>query len=644
MYCLVSIVKNEEANITRLLDSVVNVVEEYVIVDTGSTDGTVDLIRQHPLRGHVVHHTFVNFQESRNKSLEAARQHSTASYFLFLDADMELVATPDFLAFTGQVGDMIQSHASLSYRNVRVVHRDVPGVQYIGVTHEYLSTPNVPIHHFPENVVCIKDHGDGGCKADKFERDIRLLTTYLQDHPDDARSMFYLAESFHHSDQHREAIEWYQRRICAGGWEQEVWYSQFKILKCYIAMGKLDDAKSCIPPTEKSRAEAMYHLCRALREAGRHHEAFYYCMRAKTIPFPDETTTLFVERHVYSYLLDFEASILWFYISPREKRRGLELTWRVLSNSQVPESTWWCAHDNLMFYLSSMGGQITRTLPLEFEPGWYFTTPTMIGKDVSYRLVNYTIGPDGSYDMPDGIVRTRNWWSGRGVLEHDESQAPVQADINIKGFEDLRVTRDAQGDIYALATSWEYCPRPNSLSQVLLRIDPDSLQTFVVKVLSNGEVVEKNWVWFVYPYYIYHWYPEIEIRSVEDESYRRHVASWPCMRGMRGSSNGCLYKDQWWFITHSVIHGRTPIRHYLHYLVVLDKECQAIQHVSPPFTFDTDADVEFSTLLRVDDEGIVVGYSSRDRNVKWRRLDWQQWVMDSWRKPRRDEQRGVSRV
>ena len=56
----------------------------------------------------------------------------------------------------------------------------------------------------------IVDIGDGGSKADKFERDIKLLTQGIKDEPDNSRYYFYLANSYHDSGKNDEAIEFYK--------------------------------------------------------------------------------------------------------------------------------------------------------------------------------------------------------------------------------------------------------------------------------------------------------------------------------------------------------------------------------------------------------------------------------------------------
>lgn len=82
---LCMIAKNEEQNLRRCLKSVQGVVDEIIVVDTGSTDNTCQVARE---AGAVVR-SFIwndNFSDARNASLEGA----TGEWILFLDADEEL--------------------------------------------------------------------------------------------------------------------------------------------------------------------------------------------------------------------------------------------------------------------------------------------------------------------------------------------------------------------------------------------------------------------------------------------------------------------------------------------------------------------------------------------------------------------------
>ena len=84
------IVKNEAKVVRRCLASVRPLLDYWVVVDTGSTDGTQDIVRQamSGLPGEVVQRPWVDFAHNRSEALSLARQHGT--YSLIIDADDEL--------------------------------------------------------------------------------------------------------------------------------------------------------------------------------------------------------------------------------------------------------------------------------------------------------------------------------------------------------------------------------------------------------------------------------------------------------------------------------------------------------------------------------------------------------------------------
>jgi len=79
---LCMIVKDEEDFLSQCLQSAEGVVDEIVIVDTGSSDATHEIACRHKAR--IVHHQWKeDFSDARNVSLA----HATSEWILFLDAD-----------------------------------------------------------------------------------------------------------------------------------------------------------------------------------------------------------------------------------------------------------------------------------------------------------------------------------------------------------------------------------------------------------------------------------------------------------------------------------------------------------------------------------------------------------------------------
>ena len=142
--CLNMIVRNESKIITRLLTSVLPIIDTYIICDTGSTDDTISIIKtffsEHNIHGEVISEPFKNFGYNRTFALKAARNKAT--YALLLDADMIFKIDPTFNKHN-LVKDaymIIQKGGGLNYYNTRLIRLDIES-KCIGPTHEYYDLP-----------------------------------------------------------------------------------------------------------------------------------------------------------------------------------------------------------------------------------------------------------------------------------------------------------------------------------------------------------------------------------------------------------------------------------------------------------------------------------------------------------------------
>ena len=90
--CLNMIVKNESKVILRALKSVINIIDCFVICDTGSTDNTIDIIKEFfkgsNVSGILKTSSFIDFEQSRNEALGLCSNFG--DYILLMDADMVL--------------------------------------------------------------------------------------------------------------------------------------------------------------------------------------------------------------------------------------------------------------------------------------------------------------------------------------------------------------------------------------------------------------------------------------------------------------------------------------------------------------------------------------------------------------------------
>lgn len=367
--CLVMIVKNESAIIERALDSLRHVVDMASIVDTGSTDNTADLVRAWGEREGIptiVHsEPFVNFGYNRTHSAKAAQKAFPEADFLLLsDADFQWQGELKHRNLLLSDCYLVQQHdGNLSYWNIRLLNAKKPW-QCKGVTHEYWAPDEGAgqVRYDRIHKLEIDDLGDGGCKADKSERDERLLRAGLEDPELEAglreRYAFYLAQTLRDRGRKQEAIAWYEKRLAHGGFAEELYYSKYQIGKLQISLWQdtkdptmLERAKQTLLDASQSRphrAEALYALVRLYRELGENKEALKYALIGSKLDFPSQDT-LFVEPACYDYLFPYELSIVAYY--EHQEELGALMLEKLLARDDLPEHIRECCVANAKFYV-----------------------------------------------------------------------------------------------------------------------------------------------------------------------------------------------------------------------------------------------------------------------------------------------------
>jgi len=249
--CLNMIVKNEGKIITRLLDSVIDFIDSFCIVDTGSSDNTVDIIMDYfnrkQIMGRLGFTEFVNFEKTRNEAIQMA--NGLSDYLLLMDADMVLEHSIDKNKLKKDYYAIFQENNQIRYHNTRIIKNN-GNFYYRGVTHEVvLSNKNVSGDLLDDTIARIIDYEDGGSKDNKLERDKRLLLDNLEDQETQSRYYFYLANTLIALGDKKNAIEYYIKRIKKGGWKQELWCSCYKL--------------GCIYYLEKDFTKAMFYFLEA---------------------------------------------------------------------------------------------------------------------------------------------------------------------------------------------------------------------------------------------------------------------------------------------------------------------------------------------------------------------------------------------
>ena len=672
--CLNMIVKNESKIITRFFDSVLPFIDGYCICDTGSSDDTKDIIRTYfekkELPGKIVEKDFVDFSTNRNFALQACHSMKDMDYILLLDADMKLnIGTMDIQEFKETMDKdayfLFQGNDSFMYKNIRIV-KNSPDYSYWGVTHEYMNMPpTCRQHSIQKNDLFIHDIGDGGAKDDKFTRDIRLLKKGLESDPNNERYLFYLGNSYLDSGQYQGAIDTYKKRIQVGGWKEEIWYCYYSIGRAYKSLyfsNNLFNTNYIFHAVHywmeayefyPERIENLYEIVKLYREQCKYKLAYQFYLMAdyqRTHHYSDDH--LFHEKAIYDYKLDYELSIMAFYVKPTTIDIHKTINQLLSNNSNNDVSIFKNILSNYKFYTHRLSDYDNGEHPQEFiqqlcreymntHAGFSMSTPSMIRLPsgelaINVRFVNYHITPNGEYENKDNIISQNNIYvladDNKTLKNTIEIQHNRELDNLYIGLEDVKLLHYNDKLHYI-------CNRGINANKIQVEkgiIDENGICKSNILKIEKQNSIEKNWVLFHHKsedalHFVYNWYP-LQLGKMIDDSendttrtcntiiYERHNTPLLFSR-VRGSTNGVYVDNELWFLCHIVSYEN--MRFYYHMFVVLDPtDNYRLKRHSMLFTFDK-CPVEYTTGFVYDDrkKQFLIGYSTNDDTTKIMNID-----------------------
>jgi hypothetical protein len=354
------IVKNEAGVIRRCLDSVRPLIHHWVIVDTGSSDGTEAVIREHfaDIPGELHARPWKNFGHNRSEALALARGKS--EYILIIDADEEIVASSDFVMPSGADAYMVRygfAGSPVTWHRATFIKASLPW-RYEGVLHEYLECGR-PLDRQKLEGIRVVSHTDGARNKDpseKYAKDALILEQGLREEPGNLRYVFYLAQSYRDAQNIEKAIETYERRASLGGWDEEVYYSLFQVAA--LKQRAQHDASAVVSAYLRayqfrpSRAEALVELAAYYRGTKEWALGELFARTALTIP--PSSDILFVDTAAYDWRSLDELAIATYYLGKYEESAALNR--RLLSEGKLPAAQRQRIEQNLEFSRKHLGG------------------------------------------------------------------------------------------------------------------------------------------------------------------------------------------------------------------------------------------------------------------------------------------------
>lgn len=343
--CLNMIVKDESRVICRCLDSIVHLIDYWVISDTGSSDGTQQIIRDYfsekNIPGELHEHAWHDFSHNRNLALKVAQQAGKADYLLIIDADDYLEAPSNFL-FDNLKADAYLlniKRGSVNYAFPKLLKASLPWL-WRGVLHEFVECPTAePSALYPGNY-CFYSTSEGsrGTDPEKFKKDIALLKKGLEQEPNNARYMFYLAQSYRDDGDYQQAMKHYQKRAAMGGWDEEVFYSLLEEARCKQKLTHpIPTVLDSYLKAHHYRPTRLESLCDALAFC-RQHQLFHIGYQLGSVVYKIEMPKdiLFVDQSVYQWRFADELSVAAIYAG--YKVQAAAMIKKLLSSKDLPDS------------------------------------------------------------------------------------------------------------------------------------------------------------------------------------------------------------------------------------------------------------------------------------------------------------------
>lgn len=657
---LVMIVKNEAKRIAEVLASYRSHVDAWTILDTGSTDGTQDLIRSElaGIPGKLFEEPFVDFATSRNRALEL---HGTSTVF-------SIMPNGDALQGGAALRSFLEEHRSDragAYR-VRVapghyyhplVMRCGGGWHYKGRTHECAMGPNQG-PQIPG--VAVSRNRDGRTDAEwrqRWERDLVLLDLDREADPSDPRPYFYLGQTHECLGHYEQALRMFEKRASMGGYFDEVYEAKFRVATMKEQLKRpwpeVQQAYLEAHAHDPRRAEPLYAISDYWYDRKVHAISRIFAIAAAETPKP--STDLFLDEEIYTWKAADRASISSYYAGYKADARywaDIALSWSP-HDERLRSNRAFCAPS-----ANELFGATARAIELSPEPGWLASNPSIysdggrtrcVVRTVNYRIVN------GRYvTPPEDVVRDEGRWKGWQVVRTRNFLLDLDADLKttravemldatkgprtaypVHGFEDARLFA-WRGAWWATATVCDFT-EDGDREVALLTIADDGAVVRAEPLRGPWSTsAQKNWMPLVdgdVVRLIFAAAPPtrsgttitptmFELLCGDDPPPTvLHAANASLEHGrLRGGSQGVRVEGGWIVVVHDVAFPPGGGRLYLHRFVRLDDRFQVVS-MTEPFYFER-LGIEFCAGLARVGDALVASYSVNDGSARLGVFDW----------------------
>jgi len=342
------ICKDESHVIGKMLESCKTITDLIVVNDTGSTDGTQDIIRKfgedNNIPTYVFERPFDDFEKSRNHAIQKLKDvvaelgwDANKVHGYWFDCDETLIIEPNFNK-NQFVNDlyMINTYIGQMKYTRNTFFKVSKAFRWYGPVHEFIICDDKNITSgLAEGIkVDVKMTGNSwkGNISAKYKSHAFVLEKYIDENRQDPRWIFYTAQSYHDSassddnkeeneEMLRRSMKYYKERISRlDGYAEEIYYSQYRVGTImrvleepwHLTHQELLKAYSMDPV----RAESIKTIIDYYMQVGEWNMAYIYTKFAKETfhgknPYPNRL--LFVDEALYVWKLAEAHAAACFY-------------------------------------------------------------------------------------------------------------------------------------------------------------------------------------------------------------------------------------------------------------------------------------------------------------------------------------------
>jgi predicted O-methyltransferase YrrM len=419
-------VKNAGPLFEKVLTENLPIIDRWTILDTGSTDETIDIINRVLVgkkKGKLYQEPFINFRDSRNRCFELAGK-SCKHHVMFDDTYAIRGDLRSFLTlirgdqFANSYSLLILSDDSEYYSN-RVL-KVKSNLKYVYTIHEVIQKDNNVTVVIPKDQAWIYDH-----RADYMEKrtmdrkqyDLKLLFDMIEEDPTNPRHLYYVAQTYNCINDFSNAAVWFEKRATSklDGHIQEAVDAYFELARIYnFKMNKpwalCEETYMKSYELDPTRPDPLYFVGIHYQMEGNMEKAYEYFKKAFALGYPIHAQFSLKPTLSYHFLPKFLAPLAY---QNGDFELGLQACERFLSKAKPTDDSYKVMSDWYMIFKNLVAMPVNSATPNRgFKPRFVFVADGNWNKWTGKDILTKGLGGSETY-----IVELARYIQAEGTFD-----------------------------------------------------------------------------------------------------------------------------------------------------------------------------------------------------------------------------------